>query len=208
MIGAGDVRQWFRVRNYRREMEHNHREHDVFLLSFPKCGRTWHRVLVGYYLTKLTNADAKLATKVSALSAAAGVKRLCYTHNGSSPEHRLPPTHYLVGNPREWRGKDVILLVRDPRDVMVSAYFHMARRVHMFSGTISEFLRTPEMGVKKLLTAWARWYEARHLAASFTVISYEQMHRDPADVLRAALRRLGISQIDESLTCPIFSDHG
>jgi hypothetical protein len=196
---SGGIRQWFRIRNYRREMDRNHERHDVFLVSFPKCGRTWHRVLVGYYLARLTNSDVKTAPNVSTLSKAAGVKRLCYTHNGSSPMHRLPPAHDLVANPREWRGKDVVLLVRDPRDVLVSAYFHMNRRERMFDGSISEFLRTPAMGVEKLVSAWSRWHRNRHLAASFSVTSYEAMHRDPRGALLSALRTLGIDRIDDSL---------
>jgi len=156
-------------------------------------------VLVGFYLARVLNADIKTVTDVYALSSAAGLKRLCYTHNGSSPTNRLPPSHDVVANPREWRDRDVVLLVRDPRDTMVSAYFHMTSRERIFDGTISEFLRTPAMGVERLITAWRRWQKNRHLAASFTVISYESMHKDPGGVLRQMLRLLGVSSIDEAL---------
>ena len=194
------TQQWYQNRKIRRKMDRHREAYDVFLVSVPKCGRTWHRVLLGHYLAKLTGTDVRSAPNVKDLSKAApGLKTMTYTHNGSSPNDGFPPLHKLVANPREWRGKHVILVVRDPRDIMVSAYFHEARRKSVFAGTISEFLRAPTTGIDKVATAWSRWHQYRHLAATFSVISYEEMHRNPHEMLRKTLRVLGAATIDETL---------
>lgn len=193
------ARTLLRARNYRREMMAQRAEAGSIVLSYPKCGRTWHRILLGRYLSGLLQADPAASMDVEALSARSGANRVHYSHNGSSPTERIPASHALVGSPLGWSERDVIVLVRDPRDAMVSMYYHMQYRERGFNGPISEFIRSSDMGVAKLTSAWKRWSENRHLATSFVVQSYEQMHRDPKHVLRETLNWLGLKTIDEKL---------
>lgn len=186
-----------RSRNYRRHMLANHAKNDAFILSFPKCGRTWHRLLLGRYLAGITGSYTKDSLKLVKLSELAGAKRPYYSHNATSPTQRVPASHELVGSPIEWAGKDVIVLVRDPRDVMVSMYFHLKFREEKFGGTISEFLRSGDVGVARMTAAWERWHANRHLAKSMLVQSYEEMHRDPKRILRQVLQVLGLNSFDE-----------
>ena len=174
-------------------------EYDTFVLSFPKCGRTWHRLLVGFYLTTMLNEDPRRALELSYLCSKAGLKRLQYTHNGSNPTDRLPTTSQIVGSPVLWRDRDVLVLVRDPCDVMVSAYHHVSKREFRYDGTLSEFIREPTYGIAKYLTALNRWYQYRHLAKNFTVVSYESMHQDPAAALRQILELIEVTKPDEKL---------
>ncbi len=194
-----DFRIWARARNYARQMRANHANYDVIILSFPKCGRTWHRILLGRYLAGITGSDIKNLIDLDRLCEAAGAKRVHYSHNAASPTHRVPASHALVGSPLEWAGKDVIVLVRDPRDTMVSMYFHMKFREKKFDGSISEFLRSEDVGVAKMTAAWKRWHENRHLAKNFIVQSYEEMHRDPKRILKDILRMLGLTKTDEKI---------
>lgn len=180
-------------------MRANHASAESFVLSFPKCGRTWHRLMLGYYVARHVGADPKRALDLAALCEQAGLKRPYYAHNGSNPTDFLPNTSKIVGSPIQWRGKDVLVLVRDPRDAMVSAYFHVARREGQFDGTISEFIRTPGFGIEKLLTAWNRWHDNRRLARRFEVASYERMHQAPDIELARMLTILGLPEVDPVL---------
>jgi hypothetical protein len=92
-----------------------------------------------------------------------------------------------LASPELWRGKDVLLLIRNPRDVLVSAYHHYQFRTATFRRPISDFIRRPETGIAKILAAHHRWHDNRSLAASFRVASYERMHRSPEAVLRETL---------------------
>ena len=192
-------RLYFRERNFRRRMRRNHSAAEAIVLSFPKCGRTWHRVLLGYYVAKHVGADPRRALDLADLCKQAGLRRPLYTHNGSNPTHHLPSSSRVVGSPIEWRGKHVLVLVRDPRDTMVSAFFHVSRRERQFEGTISEFIRTPAFGIEKLMTAWNRWDENRSSAGHFEVASYEGMHRAPDVELTRMLKLLGLTAIDPAL---------
>lgn len=191
------LRVTLRARNYRREMLLNHAKYNAFLLSFPKCGRTWHRVMLGHYLSSLTKSDWIGLFELEKLCDAVGISRIRYSHNCSSPTHRIPSSHELVGSPLEWADKDVTVLVRDPRDAMVSMYFHMKYREKRFDGTITQFLHSEIYGISKLTSAWKKWSENRHRAKSFLVQSYEQMHSDPVQILRDTLLMLGLIRFDE-----------
>jgi hypothetical protein len=92
---------------------------------------------------------------------------------------------------RRYAGKDVIFLVRDPRDVLISYYFQASRRRDRFSGTASEFLRHPIGSLDTIIAYFNVWAEARTIPKSFTLIKYEDLHRAPAVELERALRVVG-----------------
>jgi hypothetical protein len=180
-------------------MRADSRQFGGFVLSVPKAGRTWHRVMLGYYLTRLIDCDPRKALELSFLSQRAGLKQITYTHNGAGYSDRLPVSSSLVASPLEWAGRDVLLIVRNPADVLVSAYYYVRFREGRFEGSLSDFIRQQNTGIVKLLAAVNRWYDNRHLARSFEVVSYEQMHRNPGQALRQALHFAGVREIDQEL---------
>lgn len=164
----------------------------LVVLSFPKSGRTWHRVMLGHYLAQLTGAPAEMAMDIRGLRKRAGLGRINYTHNGANFTDSKPCDDPSVADPREWSGKPVFLIVRDPRDVLVSAFHHAKYRKGNYAGDISTFIRLPETGIDKVLTALNRWHGAKGMAAKLEVASYEDMHRDPEAVLRQTLACLSV----------------
>ncbi|MEM6462284.1 MAG: sulfotransferase domain-containing protein [Pseudomonadota bacterium] len=185
------------TRRYIEEFTHARNDADVFVVSFPKSGRTWHRVMLGVYLAKMLDQPVSKAMRLTDLCHAAGIKSIAYSHNGANFLDWLPPDHELVASPTLWKDKAVILLTRDPRDVVVSSYFHARYRDGKFDGDISQFLRNPQTGIDKVLTAYNRWSDNRHLANRFEMTSYEEMHQNPRTPLRQALGMLELHTIDE-----------
>src|SRR3546814_14969570 len=53
--------------------------------------------------------------------------------------------------------RPIIFLIRDPRDIMVSAYFHATRHKRRFGGTIGAFLRDRRHGLPALISYWNGW---------------------------------------------------
>lgn len=90
------------------------------------------------------------------------------------------------------------MIVREPRDILVSAYHHFRFRSQKNAGSLSDFIRDERTGVAKIVTAYQRWFANRRLASSFEVTSYEAMHARPADVLRQTLDVIGLPA-DEAL---------
>lgn len=151
----------------------------LVVVSFPKSGRTWLRVM----LDRL------------------GV-RLAYTHDHSGHQKRLR-LHELPVDKSAFEHHRVILLIRDPRDVAVSGYLMASRRRKLFYGTLSEFLRDERHGLEKVLHFNRTWYENRHRLADFLLVRYERLREDTRAVLERILaftgQRIAARAIDEAI---------
>ena len=170
-----------------------------FVISYPKSGRTWHRLMIGNYLAQATGSGPRQSFDIDGLCQLAGLAPICYSHNGANFLDALPPRHPVVASPALWRGRTVLLLTRDPADILVSAWHHARFRTKSFAGGLSDFIRQPESGLNKILAAYNRWHDHRGEAARFEVVSYEDMHRDPAGVLRQSLQLFGIAAPDPAM---------
>jgi hypothetical protein len=136
----------------------------AILVSFPKSGRTWLRVMLD----------------------AAGLS-IDYTHDFSG--HR-GQRHFseLGGDKSGYQDRRVIFLVRDPRDVVVSGYFQATKRLGVYEGPISEFIRDPKHGIEKIVIFNSEWLAAAKVPQDFCLIQYEEMHARLSEVLERVIR--------------------
>jgi len=136
----------------------------ILLVSFPKSGRTWLRVMLD---------AAKLDIDC--------------THDSSG--HR-GQRHFseMEHDKSAYQDRRVVLLVRDPRDVVVSSYFHATKRLGVFSGTISEFIRDPKHGIEKIIIFNSEWFSAAGVPREFFLVQYEDMHDRLPEVLTQVIR--------------------
>jgi len=162
----------------------------VVVVSYPKSGRTWLRVLLGKALCEQAGLDDRNVLDEATLARATGLRRIFYTHDGSANRHAL---HWQELDPdkRRYRHKRVLFLARDPRDVVVSAYFQATRRRDRFEGSLSDFLRSDRFGIRKVLVFYRHWHEARQTPRAFRLLTYEGLHADPAGSLARALDFVG-----------------
>jgi hypothetical protein len=177
------------------------KSHDAgaLVVSFPKSGRTWHRLMLGYYLAVKAGASERDAFELPSLCDALRIPHIAYTHGGAAFNDGLPALHPAVADPAFIRGKRVLLLLRDPRDIIVSAFFHARDREKTWAGSIGEFVRDESTGIAKVLTSYTRWFAAEDQTVSFDAVSYEETHVDPALTLRRSLRFAGLAEVDEAL---------
>jgi len=106
-------------------------------ISFPKCGSTWLRVLIAYAVHLLHGKPERtLSSNVRAnetiellfgmfptVRERYPIGRIYWVHE-NSPYDKTPETLAKTKNPKRYNTAKVIFLVRDPRDVVVSFFFH------------------------------------------------------------------------------------
>jgi hypothetical protein len=170
---------------------------DVFVLSFPKTGRTWLRVLLGKALALHHGLqDAEVIELDQLARAIPSLPRIRFKHD-DNPHFKAP--HELVDFKYEYRDRKVVLLVRDPRDTLVSAYFQMTKREdsYRFEGTLADFLRCPRGSWDTMIRFYNIWADQRSAPAAFLLVRYEDLHADAARELRRVLEFLGYRDVAE-----------
>jgi hypothetical protein len=185
-----------------------HKNTDVYLISYPKCGRTWLRLMIGraiglhYSLPE----DEELLFLRWKKRPHPDLPRITVVHE-DRPMLKTPDE--LETNKEKYRHKRVIFLVRDPRDVIVSSYFEMKKRGHIFGnnphetrlsyydGSLSEFIDRPIGGFDTLLCYYNIWANSRDIPQGFLLVRYEDMKSNPNRELRRVLDFLGLQSIDD-----------
>lgn len=185
------TRTWIRVQRRRREGIDRLRKADVVVVCHAKSGQTWLRTMISH---------------IYHLSYGVPVGELLKFDNFQAYDPAIPKI-YITKDTRLPRGtgsrrkeyvspeKKVVLLVRDPRDTVVSFYFHVrnrAPRIELAAKGIPEsarnmpifdFVMDQTMGLPNVMELMNRWErEIRSLPRSL-LVRYEDMHADPKDQL-------------------------
>lgn len=171
---------------------------DVYILSYPKTGRTWLRALVGRALVERYRLPPERVLETDTLTEMAGLPRAGFYHDGSAMIDGLTFRELDAGK-AAYRGKRVLLLGRDVRDTLVSAYFQATRRIDMFDGPIGAFVRDERYGVEKVLAFYRQWHAACDVPDAFAFLRYEAMHAEPAASLRTVLAFLGARDVPDRI---------
>lgn len=169
------------------------RDADVFVISYPKSGRTWLRLMLGKYLTEIYDCDHEGLLEIYNLTQKMTcLPRIAFVHDGSSLAPKSRKARKLGKSKDLYKQKKVILLVRDPRDVVVSYYLHCTRREKIYEGkSISEFIRDDRFGVIKIITFLNIWAKNRFIPNEFLLVRYEDFHENACRELVRVLEFVG-----------------
>ncbi|WP_342071622.1 sulfotransferase domain-containing protein [Yoonia algicola] len=132
------------------------------VISFPKSGRTWLRVMLDEIGTDLE-----------------------YTHAGSG--HRAGRLSSDLSTSIAPDYKRIVFLHRDPRDTAVSGYYHKQFRLDGYDGTISDFIRDPCFGIHKIMAFNKMWQDLSKLQPNMYFITYENLQENTAEELMGVL---------------------
>ena len=172
---------------------------DVFIVSYPKSGNTWTRFLIGnliYQDVPITFANVE--SRIPSL--------YVYPDRKLRKLPRILKSHDCF----DPRYKTVIYIVRDPRDVIVSAY-HYGIKLGIFlkDYAIETFVSALLDGSfdSGLLVnpRWGSWHDnvaswlAMQDSRKFLLLRYEDMLDDPRRELTKVARFLGVEASPERL---------
>ena len=146
-------------------------EDDTFLVSYPKSGNTWVRLLVANLIH-----PEEAVTLLSADRIIPFVDDQTRKYFGQMARPRVIKSHY----PFCETYKRVVYVVRDPRDVAVSQYyFQIKRRVLNDGFPIDQFITKFVAGTVCRYGSWgenvASWLGARSSDPDFLLVRYEDL---------------------------------
>jgi len=171
---------------------------DAHLISYPKCGRTWlvlliSKALESHYQCRPLRKPLKLRSFAKPWR---GVPYILQHHDGHAGAC-LPEE--LSADKSEYAGRKVLFMVRDPRDVLVSAYFQKTKRNAHFSGRMEEFIHQRRGSIETIVAFYNIWAANRGTPADFHLVTYEDLQQDTAGELRRALAFLGILGVSDEV---------
>ena len=169
---------------------------NAVLASYPKSGRTWFRFILSTYLVGLYGLEPAL----DLYSTFTVMPNFDLDPERGLPafgfEGHAPPVPLIAVSHRPYsrlwlRQRPVIFMLREPKDVLVSSYFHATRQKHRFSGEIDAFLHDPDQGIAAL-TEYLNGWSAGLRRHPHIVLSYEKLTRDPVGETAGVLAFLGV----------------
>ena len=194
------IERWLRGREEFKRL----RRADWVLMSWGKSGRTWLRVMLSRAYTLQAELPAELLLDFDNLRRRdASLPAVFFTHNNYLRDYtgnRTSKAHF--------RGQRMVLLVRDPRDVAVSQYFQWRYRMRPIKKFINDypahgadvdvwdFVSDATVGVPRIVDYFNDWAASAGELDDLLIVRYEDMRREPADVLRRILEFTG-APIDE-----------
>jgi len=168
---------------------------DWVFVSWGKSGRTWLRVMLSRaYQLKAGLSEDKLLEFDNFRKLNKSLPAVFFTHNNYLGDYTG------VFEPQaQFKGKRIVLLVRDPLDVAVSQYFQWKFRMrpnkkfinayppHGADIDIWEFVISKEYGVPRIVDFLNGWARAIPALRDVLIVRYEDVRADPARELAKIL---------------------
>lgn len=170
---------------------------EVIIASYPKAGRTWITLLISRIIQKKYDFNENCVINIEKMSQlimnlpifrVSHEEDLIDKKNISYQEFRI-----------KYSGKKVLLIARDPRDIVVSYYFHEKRRKQRYSGSLSDFLDKKRGGFQSIIRYYNLWSSMKKYLKNIMIIRYEDFKKDPKKEVKKVLKFIGIFNVDEKI---------
>ncbi|MEA3450159.1 MAG: sulfotransferase domain-containing protein [Patescibacteria group bacterium] len=184
---------------------------DIFVISYPKTGRTWLRVLLGKFFSLQYDLPEKIILDTYKISGKTKKGRILFSHEGPFNVNNYSKYTKLKFKNRRYKNKKVVFIIRDIRDVLVSAYFQEKKRDSTYDNSLSDFVRSDYFGVKKIITYYNLWFLNKQRAGDFLLIKYEDLRNDTKKEFEKILKFIGYKKlkldiIDKAINYASFSN--
>ena len=192
---AGWLARWSKVLKRWRKL----RNADVVVISHAKSGRTWLATMMSHvYHRRFGISERELLKFDNFHQSDPRVPRILFSH-----DNRKDGLHSPLFSPRDFRGKKVVLLVRDPRDIAVSAFFQSLRNAR--KGTTAAHAGDPlyayvaDYKLPLVISFLQRWRDQRGQIEACLVVRYEDLRARPESELARIFDFIEGSANDEEI---------
>ena len=167
---------------------------DIMIISYPKSGRTWLEQLVLAAQAKTCGVEhSDYATYLDLCRKFPQLPTIEFSHGGSSWESLILDEDDMITYRAEnyARGKRTVFLYRDPRDVLVSSYYHIKNRTGISDIELADMISNKIVGFRKIIrfmNVWRAWSDANE---GFD-LNYEALRRNSFKELKKMSNYLGL----------------
>ncbi len=186
--------------------KNNNQDEDALVISVPKSGRTWLRILLGKLFALHFNLEIE-ETNIIFLDKLASIcpeiPLIRFFHD-DRPQWKTPDE--LSIDKTDYKSKKVIFLVRDIRDILVSLYFEKTKREHLYysgerkyEGDLSSYIRCDIGSLKTIIKYYNIWAENINIPANFLLVRYEDMQKNPQEEMAKIIDFLEIGKIPDKI---------
>lgn len=170
---------------------------DVHVISFPKSGRTWLVLMMARIIEFQYGVSIDNPLKLRRYRRKVPGLPLILQHHDGGPEFLAPDD--LPRDKSWYAGRKVIFLVRDPRDVTVSAYYQKTKRNINYAGTLSDYVYEAVGSIRTNIEFYNIWAENRDVPDDFLLIKYEDLHSDCHNQLRSVVEFIGLRGVTDDV---------
>lgn len=158
-------------------------DQEFIVVSFPKSGRTWLRVML---------SDL-------------GVHPI-YDHVNSKFSMKVTPRSIRHGISSLFNNK-IIFLRRDPKDVIVSAYFYYKYNKTAHTMDFQDYIRSEETGIERIYSFNNYYLKHKNKFSAFLDIEYEEMHINTIGTVQSCLEFMGTHHISTKKISEVVDAH-
>ncbi len=199
------------LRNLYRQIKYYHdtpfdlRQDDVYLVEFPKSGVTWLSFILANIIQKLSETPGNI--------------------NFFNFTQYIPDVNYSknIGNTRNTLGfriikshakynpfyVHVILLVRNPFNVMLSYYKYLSQ-LNVIDTDFSKFLRNSKFGLQCWVEHTESWLRRGRGGHRLQIVRYEDLSQDTFKTTKYIFDTLGVELdeeiLNDSIACSSFDE--
>lgn len=181
----------------------NYKPHLTYLVAYPKTGSTWLRFMLAQILIKAYDLPCELNANINAIADLYPDLPLPrWTHDGAQMLSESGNTKdstllFVYGGRVKFIRSNVLLTVRDPRDIVVSLYHQLTKRSlnPMEFDTMSDFIRHPLIGFPRIIRFYTIWSRNRYIPRRFHIIRYEDLSLNGYDTLMSLVDFLSLPDI-------------
>jgi len=142
---------------------------DGYVLSYPKSGRTWLYEILKLYSYNQNHKNFLKNRKIVKFNN----RFIKFIHDCSDPNpYPIKATKQKFNN-KKVINKKKIILIRDPREIIISFWYQMKFREKTYNHSISKFIEDEYLGIKKIIS----FYNLIDLKFSdnFKIITYADL---------------------------------
>jgi hypothetical protein len=185
------ARTWRRNRKKLKRLQNS----EVVLLRYPKSGVTWLRVMItNIYRCRFGEAGSEIVGRSAFHARCDRVPNMfvCMDNFGLSRQELN----------KRLESKKVILLLRDPRDVVISHYFSFSKRATPVERIVNgvpdsveadgpyKFAVHPEFGMPRIINFMNYWFTAVRNHQATLIVRYEDLRRNTIDAFTPVMKAL------------------